>query len=196
MSPYSPGSHPGGASFVGSPAFPQHVLPNYQIYGFSPFSQDYGYQQQGVYNPYGIAQYAAQMYAGAVSSPVVYSPYGSMQFMMQPLQAAAAGGGGGSAYPFTSSSPAGSGSGNSSTSYGGGVAAPHSLMRSSSSPGADASGNAAPIASLPLQQPQLPIPSNPANNSSGSLPPLFAIPSLAVQQQFRAASLNAERPSS
>lgn len=192
MSPYSPGS---GPTFVGSPAYPQHLLPNYQIYGFSPFSQDYGYQQQGVYNPYGVAQYAAQMYAGAVSSPVVYNPYGSMQFM-QPLQAAAAGGGGGgSAYPFTSSSPAGSGSNSSASCYGGGVAAPHSIMRSSSSPGADASGNAVPIASLPLQQPQLSIPSNTAN-SSGSLPPLFAIPSLAVQQHFRAASLNAERPSS
>lgn len=102
MSPFSTASHSGGPAFVGGPAFPhssyynsQHGLPNYQIYGFSPYSQDYSYQANTYNVPYGVPQYP-QVFTGApgtVANPSLY-PY--LHFM-QPLQATGTG--------YTTSSP-------------------------------------------------------------------------------------------
>ncbi|KAH7435938.1 hypothetical protein KP509_06G084700 [Ceratopteris richardii] len=94
MSPYSPGGHNRGGikGFMASPTYPhQHFYPNYHIYGFPPYSQDYGYPQ-GMFNPYGVPQYpAAQLYGSPMPASAFYNPYGTMQYM-QPLHGGASGG--------------------------------------------------------------------------------------------------------
>lgn len=198
MSPYAPSTHGGGGpTFMGSPAYPhQPYYPNYHIYGFSPYSQDYGYHQ-GVYNPYGVAQYPAHMYAGAMGGPAVYNPYGSMHFM-QPLQGAtggAGGTGGTAAYPFSTSSPGGS-SNSSGSSYHGGtgtVPALANLMSFGTGAYSNTSGGA-----LSAQQHAPPLLSS-ANVTTtmtiGSSSPLFAVPPPAMQQHLAAPSKIAEQPS-
>ncbi|MCO5562129.1 hypothetical protein L7F22_015755 [Adiantum nelumboides] len=190
MSPYSPGAQGGGVpTFMGSPAYPQQPFyPNYQIYGYSPYSQDYGYQQ-GMYNPYGVPQYPAHMYAGST----VYNPYGSMQTYMQPMQGGAVGAsgplgagstGGGATYPFTSS-PGGSSTNSSGSSYHGGTSTASPLSNIPHYGGGVHSGTV--MASMPGAAPPL-LP------TAGSSPPLFAIPST-IQQQLAAASVIGEQPS-
>ncbi|KAI5057237.1 hypothetical protein GOP47_0027252 [Adiantum capillus-veneris] len=197
MSPYSAGAHGGGVpTFMGSPAYPhQPFYPNYQIYGFSPYSQDYGYQQ-GMFNPYGAPQYPAHMYAGST----MYNPYGSMQTYMQPMQGGTGGmggtlgsgpAGGGQTYPFSTSSPGGSSTNSSGSSYHGGASAASPLSNMTHY-GVVHSG--ATIANMPGAAPPLLPTATSAGMIAGSSPPLFAIPST-IQQQLAVPSVIGEQPS-
>lgn len=194
MSPYSPSAHGGGVpTFMGSPAYPhQPFYPNYHIYGYSPYSQEYGYQQ-GVLNPYGVPQYPAHMYAGST----IYNPYGSMQTYMQPMQGGTGSVGGalpvgsasGPTYPFSTSSPGGSSTNSSGSSYHG------SANNVTHYGGSVHSGGG--IATMPTAPNSL-LPTTNASTGmiGGSSTPLFAIPSSSIQQQQLAAtSVITEQPS-
>eukprot|EP00250_Pteridium_aquilinum_P002629 c12852_g1_i1 orf=126-1142(-) len=191
MSPYSPGVHGGGGpTYVGNPAYShQPFYPNYHIYGFSPYAQDYGYQQ-GMYNPYGVPQYPAPMYAGALGNPTVYNPYGSMQLMQGTTGGAGgASGAGGAAFPFSTSSPGGSSTNSSGGSYHGGTGAIPALSNMMLYGGGAHSGG---IASMSAQQQAPPLLSSAGVMAAGSS---LVIPSPAIQQHLAATSVIAEQPS-
>lgn len=201
MLPYSPSTHGGGGpTFTGSPAYPhQPYYPNYQVYGYSPYSQDYGYQQ-GVYNPYGYAQYPAQMYGGAMGGAAVYNPYGNMHFM-QPMQGATGGShggtGGAAAFPLPTSSPGDSSNSSGSSGYPGGNSGVPALANLPPF-GITAHPNTGSGAFSAQQFAAPPLLSS-ANVTTtmaiGSSTPLFVVPPPSKQQHLATPSKIAEQPS-